>query len=151
MLHGGPSRSLYQNLFPPGKIVDSLSVSVFPAYKNRDFLHQKYVVEGLSIAQIAEQIGSSKSAIQKSLVRFGIPIRVPHQNHQTIRKKQPRQVSRADLVAAESINALKGKGLSLREIADVLTKMKVPTPAGGKKWHPEMVRRATKDIRKPAI
>jgi hypothetical protein len=52
-----------------------------PAYKERSFLHQKYVVEKLSIAQIASQSFSSKPTIRKALIEAGIPLRQPHHHH----------------------------------------------------------------------
>lgn len=45
------------------------------------FLHQKYCQEGLSLAQIAAEIGSSKEAVRKGLCRFGIKTRSHGQNH----------------------------------------------------------------------
>ena len=107
--NGGPSRSLYQKLFPPGKIVDSLSVPLFPPYKNKDLLHQKYVVEGLSIAQIAGQLRSSKSAIRGNLKRFSIPIREPHRNHGSRTERTPRTAGKETLKLMESTKGLRNQ------------------------------------------
>lgn len=41
----------------------------------------------------------------------------------------------------EVISQLRDKGLTLRQIAQVLTDMKIATKCRGKAWHPEMVRR----------
>ena len=40
------------------------------------------------------------------------------------------------------IEQLRSEGLTLRKIAEVLTRiMKIPTKAKGRKWHPEMIQR----------
>ncbi|OQW45956.1 MAG: hypothetical protein A4S09_16940 [Proteobacteria bacterium SG_bin7] len=41
-------------------------------WKDKDFLQQKYVIEGLSIAQIAAQILSSREAVRTGLIAYGI-------------------------------------------------------------------------------
>ena len=52
------------------------------------FNQQKYVVEGLSIALLADQIVSSKEAVCKALAKFGLPNREACQPHG--RPAQPR-------------------------------------------------------------
>lgn len=122
---------------------------VEPLFKNRIFLTQKYVVEGFSARQIARGIFSSKMAVLEGLARFGIPIREPHYHHG--HPSQPRygkKLQNNELVDHENeqrviqvIKELHDKGLSLREIARFLSKMKIATKCRGKAWHPEMVKR----------
>src|SRR4051812_20433068 len=60
-----------------------------PQYRDPVFLHQKYVVEGLSVGQIADQIFSSKEAVRAGLLAAEIPPREPHLPHNG-RQSQPR-------------------------------------------------------------
>ena len=120
-----------------------------PLYKNKEFLHQKHVVEGLSIAQIAEQIVSSKEAVRKALKQFDLPIRQACQPHG--RPAQPRFGQRywdgrlknyqPEQRTIDAIIELQSQGLSLRQIARALTKLKIPTKLSGQAWHPMMVKR----------
>jgi len=120
-----------------------------PLYKDRSFVHQKYVVAGLSLAQIAAEIFSSKEAVRASLKRFGIPIRDPHKPHG--RPSQPRYGKQirsgrvsphlAEQQMIQTIAELRRQGLTLRKIAEILTSIGVPTKKRGKSWHPQMVSR----------
>ena len=125
-------------------------------FKNKEFLQQKYVAEGLSIAQIAEQIVSSKEAVRKALVRFCLPIRqacLPHG-----RPAQPRfglSYRRQALInykpeqrVIDTIVELKSQGMSLRQIARTLSKLKIPTKLSGVAWHPMMVKRVLNYLKK---
>jgi hypothetical protein len=42
------------------------------------------------------------------------------------------------------VKELRGDGLSFRQIARALSKLRVPTKCKGRRWHPEMVRRVLK-------
>ncbi|MGB0455000.1 MAG: hypothetical protein ACPGJV_14920 [Bacteriovoracaceae bacterium] len=44
-------------------------------YKNRDFLYQKYVIEGLTCQEIADLIFSSRTTVLEYLKEFEIPVR----------------------------------------------------------------------------
>jgi hypothetical protein len=127
---------------------------VTPLFKNKFFLHQKYVVEGLSVRQIAREIFSSKMAVLDALIRFGIPIREPHHHHgnpsqprfgKRFRKKflvDDKVEQRVILVVQE----LRTQGFSLRKIAKILNDMRVATKCDAKSWHPEMIRRIIDNI-----
>lgn len=131
------------------QLLDSVRYSHVAPYKDKHFLHQKYLTEGLSLAQIAAQTFSSKEAIRKGLLAAGIKLREPHRPHQ--RPSQPRYGQRlvngsvAPHVAEQrTINAildLHRQRLSLRQIARFLDQIRVPTKCRGKKWHPQMVAR----------
>lgn len=120
-----------------------------PFFKDKSFLTQKYVQEGLSIAQIAEEIRSSKDAVRKGLARFGIPIREPRRHHgNPSQARYGRQVRKGREVdhqveqrTVDAIKELHAQKLSLRQIAKILTQMKIPTKCRGKSWHPQMVKR----------
>ncbi len=117
--------------------------------QDRSFLHQKYVVEGLSIAQISARIFSSKEAVRANQIRFGIPIREAHKPHG--RPSQPKYGTKmrhgkvvdhhAERRVIEAVREMQRNGISLRQIAKFLTKIGVPTKRRGVAWHPEMVKR----------
>jgi len=114
-----------------------------------DFLHQKYVVEGLSIRQISELTASSKDTIRTALHRNKIEVRERGQHHGNPsqlkygmkRNKLNSDVHKTKQRTIDSVRQMRQEGLSLRAIARCLNLMKVPTKNRGVKWHPEMVRR----------
>lgn len=107
------------------------------------------MLEGLSIAQIAAEIFSSKAAVRAALKRFNIPLREPHKPHGRIGQPKYGQQIRSGRAAPhiaerqmiETIQDLRAQGLSLRKIAHFLSSMGVPTKKRGKSWHPEMINR----------
>ena len=134
---------------PPLEIVDSIEFVYVPLFRNPSFLQQKYVVEGLSLTQISEQISSSKEAVRKGLERCGIPVREAHKPHgrpSQLRFDQKFRRGRVDIHKVEQrlIDAardLQTQGLSLRQIAQTMTRLKIPTKCNGQAWHPQMVKR----------
>jgi hypothetical protein len=136
-------------VFPQPKIrVISLGNGC-PLYRCEAFLRDKYLEKGLSIAQIAAEIFSSKQAVSGGLKRFGIPLRRPHRPHR--HPSQPRygrKISegqatehKTEAKVIEAITEMRATGMGLRAIARCLSQMGIPTKCRGKKWHPEMVRR----------
>jgi len=135
-------------------LTDIINFRCLPLYKDRCFLHQKYVVEGLSIAQISSQIVSSKAAVRDNLVRFGIPLREAHLPHG--RPAQPKFGQKfrdgkavphmAEKKVIEAVMEMRKQNLSLRQIARFLTKVGVPTKRRGVSWHPEMVKRLLSSV-----
>ena len=131
------------------QLIDFISYSPDKPLLNREFLHQKYVTEGLSLAQISREIFSSKSTIRKALMDNGIPLRELHRPHGNSaqlrfgRKKIANKVvpHLAELRVVRAIEDLRSKGFSLRQIAQFLTQIKVPTKLRGKAWHPQMIKR----------
>ena len=148
-MNGGLSTHLIELLCRPYESVDSLEFQHTYPYHNTVVLHQKYIVEGLSIRQIAEEFLSSREAVRMGLINAGIPLREackPHGrqsqpkfgerrlNGMVVEYKQEQKVIRAAIQMQE-------QGLSLRQIAKNLSTMGIPTKCDGKKWHPEMVKR----------
>ncbi len=125
-----------------------------PLFRNKFFIQHKYLVEELSVKQIAQEILCSKMAVLNALARFGIPIREPHQHHGN--PSQPRygqKFQKRKLVehkveqrVIHGVKQLHEKSLSLRQIAMVLNEMEIVTKNRGKKWHQEMVRRILLNI-----
>jgi hypothetical protein len=122
---------------------------IIPLFRNKFFLHQKYVIEGLSATQIAREIFSSKMAVLDALTMFDIPIREPHFHHGNPSQPRYGQRFRKNILVNHQIEQkiiliireLHEQGLSLRKIAGILNGMRVATKCRGKGWHPEMVRR----------
>lgn len=142
---------------PPLELLDSFGFVHTRLFKNREFLYQKYVSEGLSLAQISEQICSSKEAIRKRLEYFGISVREPHNPHG--RPAQPRYgqrlqsgksvVHQAEQRVIDAILELKVQGMGLRQIARTMTQLGISTKCRGKAWHPQMVSRILENIKHP--
>lgn len=131
-----PEITILSNIYTTSKLYD------------KSFLHQKYIVETLSLRQIGALIFSSKTAVRNALIRFDIPLRekkTPPERHgnppygirrvggKNIVHKQERRV-------IESIVKMKDEGLSNRAIARILNELKTPTKKQGKGWHHEQVR-----------
>jgi hypothetical protein len=102
------------------------------------------------LRQIAREFLSSKEAVRKGLMDFGIPLRekgkahghesqlrfgLKRKNGNVIVEVQHEQ--RVIRVARD----LHDKDLSLREIAKTLSTMGIPTKCNGARWHPQMVSR----------
>ncbi len=68
-----------QSLFPPrlttANLLKTIPFQLFPQYRDPHFLHQKYTVEGLTPAQIAELTFSSRTCVNKHLRLCGIALR----------------------------------------------------------------------------
>jgi hypothetical protein len=147
---GGVSAPLSELLFSPEKLQDNLEFMLIPPYRNPIMLHQKYVGEGLSLAQIAEEFFSSKEAVREGLIRAGIAVREPHLPHNG-RQSQARFGERrvkgktvelkTEQRVIDAIQEMRANGLGFRPIARCLTQMQIPTKCRGQRWHPEMVRR----------
>lgn len=133
----------------PHFVLDTLEFSHTPPYRDKCVLHQKYVVEGLSIRQIAEDFLSSKEAVRMGLINCGIPLREACKPHG--RQSQPKYGQRKingsvveyklEQKVIHAVAQMWKQGLSLRQIAKNLSLMGVPTKCNGKKWHPQMVKR----------
>lgn len=128
------------------EVSDFIEFRHLPLRQDRSFLHQKYVVEGLSIDQISKLIFSSKESVRRGLLKVGIPVREPHKNPSRIRYGQRKQKGRPVRHLDEervitTIKEMREQGLSLRQIATFLSKIGVPTKQRGKGWHPEMIAR----------
>jgi hypothetical protein len=134
---------------------DIISFNVVPMYKSASFLHQQYVVNQLSIRQIANLCVSSKEAVRSNLHQFKIPLREkskPHGRQPQLKFGHKRIKGKLDDHCGEQrvikvVAQMKDEGLSLRAIARCLDEMKIPTKCRGKKWHPEMVKRALVNIK----
>jgi transposase len=135
------------NYFPPANILIISVVCSDQLYKNKSFLHQKYIVEGLSCDEIATQIFSARTTILKYLKIHGIPVREIGRNQKRVRglaygqkfKERTLTEHKREQEIILKIRELRDKGLSYWTIADVLNTMKVPTKIRRGKWHARTV------------
>ncbi len=69
-------RKVSSNAALEAQVVDTIDFNFEQLWKDKHFLHQKYVLEGRSIAQIATEILSSRASVRDGLIEFGIKRRV---------------------------------------------------------------------------
>jgi hypothetical protein len=139
---GSPSYPV-PDFFPPTNILMISDISDDQPFKNKSFLHQKYIEEGLSCSEIAEQIFSARTTVLKYLKIHNIPIREVGINQKRVRglafgqKIQGRITAKhqKELSAIEKMKELRDKGFSYWKIADILNAMKIPTKTRRGKWH----------------
>jgi hypothetical protein len=134
---------------PTPQAIDTIDFIFEALWKDKDFLHQKYVLEGLSIAQIAGQILSSREAVRMGLIEHGIK-RTPQGKPRQKPAQLPYGYRLSDGVmvphlgeqrVVSSIRKMSDDSLSYRKICEFLTSVGVPTKNRGQSWHPEMIRR----------
>ena len=126
--------------------LDVIVLSEPPKVKDRNVLHQKFIVEGLSSTELARQFGCSRSTVKKYLrlhnIRKGTPNGKTRHNLALGEKLVKGRVTshKAELRAKGMIVDMHTKeGLPARAIARVLDTMKVPTKRQGKKWNHSVV------------
>jgi DNA-binding CsgD family transcriptional regulator len=126
--------------------IDS-TISDIPLYKIKSFLHQKYVVEGLSPQQISDQIFSARSSVLKYLKAYKIPLR-PADTAREIRRSPAfgqrrlggfNTENKTELEVIKKMRKLRAEGLSYWKIADVLNALGVPTKTRKGRWSAKQV------------
>ena len=155
MTNGGRSLHKNQLLTSNTQVAETITLIKPSQLKNKIFLQQKYIEEGLSMSQIANIIPCSRIAVRSALVKANIPIRGignTYKNHQQLpygkRRKNGEIIDhKAEQAILNAITRMKTKeGLSNNAIAKILTEMKVPTKQKGKKWHAETIRLILKRV-----
>lgn len=128
-------------VFPPHHFTISLEFSITRSFREPIFLHQKYVLEGLTPAQIAAQTFSSKKTVVKWLQGLSIPLKpedIPatSQTPYGFKRVHGRLVSDAkEEQNVQRLLELKKKGLTYREIAETMNSLKIHPRKSGGKWH----------------
>jgi len=143
----GRKSFLAQSTIP--HVIDTIDFNHTPLWQSKNFLAQKYVTEGRSIAQIAAETLSSKEAVRMALLRFefklrgqGKPGRHPAQVSYGYRMSDGLTVPHlGEQRVIESVKKMVHDGLTYRKICEFLTSVGVPTKNRGQSWHPEMIRR----------
>ena len=130
--------------FPPVEVVDYIEFTVIPKYLNRDFLHQKYVVEKLSCEEISRQIFSSKSTVLKYLKLHKIPLRGVGTGHKIKYgiKKIGEKISthKSEVEIIKKMELMKKRGDSYWTIAKHFNNRELKTKRKGGKWHPNTIK-----------
>ena len=104
-------------------------------------LKQKYLADRLSMRQIASEFACSKTHVRTLLLKYKIPLRVPHRYNNTWYSYGNQKVSgrtiehKAELRTIAAIKKMYSEGVSTRAIARFLDTMKIPTKQQGKGWH----------------
>lgn len=108
-----------------------------------------YEQKGLSLRQIAAKKVHSRSTISKLLKGSGVALRAPCQGHGNpsqlkfgFQKVDGEVVShKGELQIIEAIKDFRSEGLTMRQIAERMTALRIPSKNGKLKWHPMMVKR----------
>lgn len=121
----------------PPKITIKSTIQHLPLFKSKSFLGQKYVVESLSIHEIADMIKAANSRVHKYLKLHGIPMR---ESGSKIQKRAGRELAygrkmlerseiehKRELETVAKMLNLRHKGFSYWKVADVLNALKIPT------------------------
>lgn len=129
---------------------ETIDFSLHPLYLNATLLHQKYVVEGLTIKQIAAQFFCSTWAVQKHLKKFCIrdSERGKQRNRKRTLTRYGKKWKNGELVqnnaeqsTIKKISALRNTGKSYEEVASILNALGIKTGTGEGKWHAMSVKR----------
>ena len=134
---------------PKTHLVEMIDFIHTPLWKSKTFLEEKYVKNGRSIAQIADETLSSRAAVRDALIGFQIPLREkgkpglrPAQVPYGFRRSNGLLVPNlGEQRVIQSVKKISKEGLPYRKICDFLTSVGVPTKNRGKGWQPEMIRR----------
>ncbi len=101
---------------------DIIEFSWIPQYKNVTLLHQKYVEEKRTTAQIAKDFKCSTTVIKHHLAKAGIP------------RRRGSVISLSSKRAINLILEYSRLGMSGRKIADALNQMGFPPTKRAKSW-----------------
>jgi hypothetical protein len=128
---------------PPAEIQVITNVKHIPLIKSKEFLHRKYVTEGLSIQQIVDLTMSSKTTVKRYLKEVGIPLRwedlrLGPPSYGERRLKGRKVQNRVEVEVMEKIRDMHEKGISATQIAKLLNTLALPTKLGGK-WHAKTI------------
>jgi hypothetical protein len=125
-------------------LVDFIQFKTLGPLLSREFLHQKYVIERLSMSQIARLVCSSTTSVHRYLTRYGLPIRTGADCHLALKgyglaygkKVQNRRLvaNKKEIEVVAQMNELRAKGFSYQKIADALNTMGIATKTGRAKW-----------------
>jgi hypothetical protein len=136
-------------------LVNIIEFYVVPRFKDPNLLHRKYVVEKLSLGEVAKLLFSSKATIAKHLKLNGIPLREPGKS---IRRRRglaygQRVVDRAEVdhkregALIQKMAKLRQSGLSYHKIANILNTWNIPTKTRRGKWSGKQVHQILKRLK----
>lgn len=143
-----PAHSLRTTSRP--EVIDIFEFDHIPKFKDKFFLTEKYVKEGLSPAQIATQIFSGRGTVTKYLRVLGIPLRKEDEpkvktvnqlkfGERLWRNKVAKQ--KKERAVLNTIRKLRARHYSYHQIARFLNDSGVPTKTGRGRWHARFVKK----------
>jgi transposase len=141
---GPPDRYSYDR-FLHTEVIDNFEFNVIRPYKDKIFLHQKYVTEGLTPKEIAKRYFFSRQSVYKYLklhkIRFRDEDLIARGHIRFGQKKKNGAVvpSKREIKVLEMMRELRGKGFSYEKIATSLNAMKIKTKRGRGKWYAHTV------------
>ncbi len=114
-------------------------------------LRQKYHEKSLSLRQISAEIFHSRQVISETLKASGATLRAAGQAHGNpaqlrfgYKKEKGRLVPHlGEQQVIGAIKDLRNEGMTLRQIAQRMTELRIPSKNGNSKWHPMMVKKST--------
>lgn len=137
-----------ENVLHPKTVLIS-RIKTRPDLLNPRVLHEKYIVQKLSLRQISKEFASSKAAVLQALKRFQIPTRARgnfsdhpssppygkrYQDNKLIEDKHETRVLKTIIIPRYQ------NGDTLTSIVQFLDSKKIPTKKRASKWHTEMLR-----------
>lgn len=149
-MHGVSSRNQFFLQASKIQITDSFEFISIPKWRNASFLHEKYVKEGRSPAQIAAETFSCRSNITEQLKLRGIVLRNGDKpkvktisqlkyGERIWRKKLSKD--RKERSVLNTIGKLHARHYSYHQIAHFLNDSGIPTKTGRGKWHARFVQK----------
>ena len=113
-------------------------------------LRQKYLVDQLSMRDIARELACSKTHIRDLLLKYNIPLRQPNIRHNKWHAYGKRRVGgktidhKGELRTIATIKQMYREGMGTNAIARFLNVMKIPIKQQGKGWHQNTVAKILK-------
>lgn len=112
-------------------------------------LHSDYVENGLSLRQIAAKKFHSRQVISETLKASEVRLRAPGQRHGNPSQLKFGYRKEAGSVVAHmgeqqviaAIKDLRSEGMTMRQIAQRMTGLRIPSKNGKLRWHPMMIKR----------
>ena len=124
---------------------------ITPSFIHEGVLRQKYLVDRLSIRDIAREFACSKTRVRDILLNYNIPLRrrsQPPQDRWTTygkRRLKGKVIDhKAELRAVATIKQMYAEGNNTSAIARILNTMKIPTKHQGKGWQQNTVAKILK-------
>ena len=113
-------------------------------------LIQKYLVDRLSMRDIARELACSKTHIRDQLLKHNIPLRQPYTRYNKCYAYGKRRINgktidhKAELRTIATIKQMYAEGNNTSAIARFLNTMRIPTKQQGKKWYQNTVAKILK-------
>ena len=124
---------------------------ITPSFIPESVLRQKYIVDRLSLQDIAKEFSCSKTRVRDQLLRHNIPLRrrsqAPQDRWTTYGKRRLKGKiveHKAELRAVATIKQMYAEGNNTSAIARILNTMKIPTKHQGKGWQQNTVAKILK-------